>query len=176
MQPNLFHGVNERIRTLLADTECEVLQMIFSSATATGRFLDHIRTIAIYLQRKSLQVLPLIESFEPSVAEVFEIDYQYALRVSELFLQNDARSWHVTEENSGNEDRCALFYEMKQTMTGLMEREEKYLQPILQRYYNDTLLKDLKMQLARDVPPVIHAFALPMTEINHQYTNKRYAL
>jgi len=152
---NIFNPIHKALKALLYDTSLTLQQTYFADADEAETAMQKVRQAVDIFEEQSAHkdhfVLPAIRQYEPSLADVFEREYEaHALgeRLRGLLtVYNHAVKTEVKMATGQEINRA--FIDFMIVNLGHMSREEAVLNKVLWRYYSDEEIMAINQQIAR---------------------------
>jgi hypothetical protein len=152
---NIFNPIHKALKALLYDTSLTLQQTYFADADEAETAMEKVRQAVDIFEEQAAHkyhfVLPAIRQYEPSLADVFEREYEAHALVEKLrgllTVYNHAFKKEVKIVTGQEINRA--FIDFMIVNLGHMSREEAVLNKVLWRYYSDEEIMAINQQIAR---------------------------
>jgi hemerythrin-like domain-containing protein len=162
---NIFFPIHKGLRAMLYETAIRLQQTTFSDADEAAETIDLVKTVVdlfeSHAHKEDTYVLPAIAAYEPSVVAAFEQEHHEDHELGESLQKLVTAFGYATSPSA----QLAIGEELTKAYTQFMvfnlkhmAQEEKCISPILWRYYTDTELHDITLQIMKAVPQHEMAF------------------
>jgi iron-sulfur cluster repair protein YtfE (RIC family) len=156
---NIFNQIHKGLRALLYETALQVQHTDFwnidEADEAIAKIEDVIRLFEKHAYSEDTYVFPVLDKYEPSLADAFEQEHvkDHALaRLLEKTINSYKHAEIITDKVPAAKDIHAAYTEFMVFNLEHMAKEEKVLNPILWRYYTDNELMAITQQIIANVP------------------------
>jgi iron-sulfur cluster repair protein YtfE (RIC family) len=156
---NIFNQIHKGLRALLYETALQVQHTDFwnidEADEAIAKIEDVIRLFEKHAYSEDTYVFPVLEKYEPSLADTFEQEHvkDHALaKLLEKTLTAYKRAEIITDKVPAAKEIQAAYNEFMVFNLEHMAKEERVLNPILWRYYTDHELMAVTQQIVANVP------------------------
>jgi iron-sulfur cluster repair protein YtfE (RIC family) len=157
---NMFNQVHKGLRALLYETALEIQHTNFwnvdEGEAVVERINEVVRLFEKHAHSEDTFVFPVVEKYEPSVADAFEQEH-----VKDHFLGeqlNESVSAYknaaiITAKAEVAKQIYPSFVKFMVFNLEHMAKEEEIINPILWRYYTDADLVAITQQIVSNIPP-----------------------
>ena len=153
---NVFNQIHKGLRAMLYDTALTLQQTHFTeidqSYTAAKKVRTALEIFSANAAHKNHFVLPAIQEYEPSIADLFRMEYEMdhvmSRKLEELLVGHN----HAVRPELKTETGLAIskaFQEFMVCNLEHMSKEEAVLNEILWRYYSDAEIESISRRIAR---------------------------
>lgn len=157
---NIFFQIHKGLREILYNTASLLQQTDFSNEEETATALNQVHDVLFLFDKHAHTednfVLPAIETFEPTVATLFEEehiqDHELSNRMRTLLHIFNHCTLETEQQNAASAIRYA-FIEFMIFNLQHMAKEETKLNALLWKYFSDDHLKGITQQILAQVPP-----------------------
>lgn len=157
---NIFNQVHKGLREILYNTASLLQQTNFSNEEETAIALKQVQDVLFLFDKHAHTedsfILPAIETFDPTVATLFEEehiqDHELSNRMRTLLHIFNYCTLETEQQNAASAIRYA-FIEFMIFNLQHMAKEETTLNTLLWRYFSDDQLKGITQQIVAQVPP-----------------------
>lgn len=157
---NIFNQIHKGLRYALYDTAQYIQKADFNSESDSEEAISRIKEVLMlfdeHASKEDKFILPAIQSYEPAVTDAFEQEHEKDLQLS-ADLQHALDSFHYLQseqekqEAGKNIDRqftAFLSFNLEH-----MAREEKTINEILWRYYDDAYILGIQRTIVQSTQP-----------------------
>lgn len=156
---NMFSQIHKSLRVLLYDTAALVGRTDFDDPSQLDAVNERIKLVMDsfdkHAHHEDEQVLPLLSQYEPSVVDAFEQEHVTDLALSQklagFLVALDLAILPEAKRQLGISLSTA-FIEFMVFNLQHMAKEEKVLNNLLWRYYNDEQLLDVNKKIVASIP------------------------
>ncbi len=157
---NMFHQVHKGLKALLYETALELQQTDFWDVEQATAIIRKIENVVLLFEKHASSedhfVFPAVEKYEPSVADVFEKEHEKDHQLGQLLSQSlDAyrNAAVITAKAEAGKQIQLAYADFMVFNLEHMGKEEKLLNIILWRYYDDDELLGFTQQIISSLPP-----------------------
>lgn len=162
---NIFFPIHKGLRAMLYETAIQLQQTSFTNAEEAAEAIDQVKTVVrsfeSHAQKEDSFVFPAIAAYEPSVVATFEQEHVEDHELGES-LEKWLTAFNYAVAGSAKE---TIGEELTKAYTRFMvfnlrhmAKEEQVISPILWRYYSDSELHNITLQIMKAVPQNEMAF------------------
>ena len=156
---NIFFPIHKGLRAMLYETAIQLQQTSFSDAEDAAEIINQVQTVVrlfeSHAHKEDTYVFPAIAAYEPSVVAAFEQEH-----VEDHELGDSLEKWltafnyavAASARETIGEELTKAYTRFMVFNLNHMAKEEQTISPILWRYYSDSELHDITLQIMKAVP------------------------
>ena len=156
---NIFFPIHKGLRAMLYETAIQLQQTSFSDAEDAAETINQVQTVVrlfeSHAHKEDTYVFPAISAYEPSVVAAFEQEH-----VEDHELGDSLEKWltafnyavAASARETIDEELTKAYTRFMVFNLNHMAKEEQTISPILWRYYSDSELHDITLQIMKAVP------------------------
>jgi len=163
---NIFNQIHKSLRVLLYDTAALIGRTDFEDPDQYEIIAGRVREVTAafdnHAKHEDTLLLPMIEEYEPSVVDAFEMehveDHALSRKLNDSLMALDLAISTEAKRELGN-SLMHSFIEFMIFNLKHMYKEETVLNNILWRYYSDVELLETNKKIVSVIPPIEMAFS-----------------
>jgi hemerythrin-like domain-containing protein len=156
---NIFFPIHKGLRAMLYETAIQLQQTSFADAEEAAEAIDQVKMVVrlfeSHAHKEDTYVFPAIAAYEPSVVAAFEQEHveDHALGESiEKWLTAFEYAIAPSAKETIGEELTRAYISFMVFNLNHMAKEEKTISPILWRYYSDSELHGITLNIMKVVP------------------------
>lgn len=156
---NIFHQVHKGLKALLYETALQVQHTDFWNVGEADDVIEQIDEVIRLFEKhasgEDTYIFPVVEKYEPSVADAFEQEHVKDHFLGQLLagaISLYKNAGIITEKSEAGKQVHAAFSKFMLFNIEHMAKEEDVLNPILWRYYTDAELMAITQQIIANIP------------------------
>jgi iron-sulfur cluster repair protein YtfE (RIC family) len=156
---NIFHQIHKGLKASLFETALKVQHTDFWNVDEAEDVIEQINEVIRLFEKhangEDTYIFPVVEKYDPSVADAFEQEHVKDHFLGQLLAGANSlykNAGIITEKSEAGKQIHAAFSKFMLFNIEHIAKEEDVLNPILWRYYTDAGLTAISKQIIANIP------------------------